>query len=119
MLCQYITLAVSGISLLRGGHSIALVEALNMVVIVIVGSVIGMLLPFVLARLNFDPAAASAPLITSICDGVGVLIYFNIANLVLSLPPRQRRVSHPGAAPFPPAGRGGCTPASGRRRGGG
>lgn len=79
-------LAVSGIGFVRGGPSIALVVALTMVVIVIVGSVIGMLLPFVLARLNFDPAAASAPLITSICDGIGVLIYFNIANLVLSLP---------------------------------
>lgn len=78
--------AVSTIGLIRGGPQIALVVSLTMVLIVVVGSVIGMLLPFVLARLKFDPASASAPLITSICDGVGVLIYFNIANLVLTLP---------------------------------
>lgn len=57
-----------------------------MVVIVVVGSVIGILLPFLLTRFKLDPASASAPLITSICDGVGVLIYFNIANLLLVIP---------------------------------
>lgn len=79
-------LAVSTISFLRAGPEVALVVSITMVVIVIVGSVIGMLLPFVLTKLKLDPASASAPLITSICDGVGVLIYFNIANNLLTIP---------------------------------
>jgi len=48
---------------------------------------IGMLLPFVLTKLNLDPATASAPLITSIADIAGILIYFSIATVFLTLPP--------------------------------
>lgn len=77
--------AVSLLGLLRGGPEIALVVASSMVVIVIVGSLIGMSLPFVLHRLGLDPATASAPLITSIADASGVLVYFAIASQVLSL----------------------------------
>jgi len=46
---------------------------------VMVGSLVGMLLPLLLTKLNLDPATASAPLITSIADICGVLIYFSIA----------------------------------------
>lgn len=54
-----------------------------MVSIVLVASVIGMSLPFLLARFKLDPATASAPLVTSICDISGVLIYFGIATWYL------------------------------------
>jgi magnesium transporter len=80
-------LAVSGIGLFRGGPEIALVVAISMVVIVVAGSVIGMSLPFMLSRLRFDPATASAPLVTSIADAAGVVIYLSIAVLVLGGPP--------------------------------
>lgn len=72
-------LAVSAVGFWRGGADIAVVVALTMTTIVIVGSLIGMSLPFIFRKLNLDPATASAPLITSICDIVGVLIYFGIA----------------------------------------
>ncbi|MGO3860019.1 MAG: magnesium transporter [Neisseriaceae bacterium] len=78
-------LAVSLVGWVRGGPEIALVVALSMVLIVMVGSVIGLSLPFILAKLHFDPATASAPLITSIADAVGVLIYFSIATRVLNI----------------------------------
>lgn len=78
--------AVSILGIWRGGIEIAIVVALTMQIIVIVGSVIGMSLPFVLSRFNMDPASASAPLITSIADGVGVIIYFAIASWILELP---------------------------------
>ncbi|HCY54174.1 MAG TPA: magnesium transporter, partial [Oceanicaulis sp.] len=55
----------------------------SMIIIVLVGSLIGMSLPFVLSRLNLDPATASAPLVTSIADATGVVIYFTIASVVL------------------------------------
>ncbi|MCO4320039.1 magnesium transporter [Aliidiomarina quisquiliarum] len=78
--------AVSVLGVWRGGMEIAIVVALTMQIIVIVGSVIGMSLPFVLSRFNMDPASASAPLITSIADGAGVIIYFSIATWLLDLP---------------------------------
>lgn len=79
--------AVSGIGIMRGGPDIAFVVALSMMLIVVIGSVIGMSLPFVLARMNLDPATASAPLITSIADAAGVTIYLSIALTVLGTPP--------------------------------
>lgn len=72
-------LAVSVLGYVRGDATIALVLALSMVAIVMIGCLIGMSLPFILSRLNFDPASASAPLITSVCDAVGVVIYLFIA----------------------------------------
>jgi magnesium transporter len=50
-----------------------------MVLTVMAGSLVGLTIPFIFTRLNLDPATASAPLITSIADIVGVLIYFSIA----------------------------------------
>lgn len=86
MLGLTMALAVSTIGIFRGGYDIALVVSLSMILIVIMGSVIGMSLPFVLSRMKLDPAAASAPLITSIADAVGVLIYFSIAVTILGSP---------------------------------
>lgn len=79
--------AVSVMGLVRGGPEIALVVSLAMVCVVLVGSLIGLLLPFLLSRFKMDPATASAPLITSIADMSGVLIYFGIASLLLIGPP--------------------------------
>ena len=71
--------AVSILGYIRGDEVVALVLALSMVSIVMIGCMIGMSLPFVLSKFNFDPASASAPLITSVCDAVGVVIYLFIA----------------------------------------
>jgi len=72
-------LGVSFVSALRAPE-IMLVLAVTMTLIVIVGSLIGMLLPFIFTRLKIDPATASAPLITSLADILGVLIYFTVAS---------------------------------------
>lgn len=61
------------------------VVASTMVCTVIVGSIIGMLLPFVFTKLKVDPATASAPLITSIADICGIVIYFSIATAYFGL----------------------------------
>ncbi|MCX2887537.1 magnesium transporter [Pseudomonas sp. LB-090624] len=78
-------LAVAFLGVLRGGPQIALIVASSMVVIVLVGSLIGMSLPFLLSRFKLDPATASGPLITSIADAAGVLVYFGIATQVLDI----------------------------------
>jgi magnesium transporter len=76
-------LAVAPIGYLRGSPEIALAVALTMVLVVLVGSLIGMSLPFLLIRFKLDPATASAPLVTSIADAVGVILYFSIATAIL------------------------------------
>lgn len=76
-------LAVWGLGIWRGGFDVGMVVALSMVIVVIMGSMIGMLLPFLLTKLKLDPATASAPLITSIADISGILVYFSIATAIL------------------------------------
>jgi magnesium transporter len=77
--------AVPVLGIIRGGPEIAMVVSMTMVCVVLVGSLIGMTLPFVLSMMKLDPATASAPLITSIADAVGVLIYFAIATAMLPM----------------------------------
>lgn len=77
--------AVLLVGFLRAGPEIAIVVAITMIAVVLVGSLIGMLLPFVLDKLRFDPATASTPLITTIADVSGVLIYFSVATALLGL----------------------------------
>ncbi|GAB4254185.1 MAG: magnesium transporter [Methylomicrobium sp.] len=78
--------AISLIGHFRGGDAIALVVALSMTSVVMFGSLVGMCLPFLLSRFGWDPAAASAPLVATIADSAGVLIYFSIATAILGLP---------------------------------
>ncbi|WP_205623534.1 magnesium transporter [Anditalea andensis] len=52
----------------------------TMILSVVSGSLVGIVLPIILTKLKLDPATASAPLITSIADICGVLIYFSIAS---------------------------------------
>jgi magnesium transporter len=77
--------AVAGIGIWRGGVEIAAVVAAAMVSIVTMGALIGMSLPFIFARLDRDPAAASGPLVTSLADVLGVLMYFGIASVLLEI----------------------------------
>jgi magnesium transporter len=72
-------LAVAAIASFRAPE-IVLVVAITMVLVVLNGSLIGLLLPFIFTKLKLDPATASAPLITSIADISGVIIYFTIAS---------------------------------------
>jgi magnesium transporter len=67
----------------RGGTEVGLVVGLAMISIVLVANLVGTVLPFILTRLRLDPAAASAPLITTVADVTGLMIYFSIAALLL------------------------------------
>ncbi len=75
--------AVSILGYYRGDLMVSLVLALSMMGIVLMGCLIGMSLPFILNRLKLDPASASAPLVTSICDATGVVVYLFIASQLL------------------------------------
>jgi len=80
-------LAVSLIGMWRGGPEVGLVVALAMLCVVVMGSMLGMLLPIILARFKLDPATASAPLVTTVADIFGIMIYFSIATAILGVTP--------------------------------
>ncbi len=85
MLGATMAVAIAIIGYVRGDAVVSLVLALSMMSVVMIGCVIGMSLPFVLNKMGFDPATASAPLITSVCDAAGVLIYLFIASQFLAI----------------------------------
>jgi magnesium transporter len=62
---------------------IAIAIGISLVGVVTFGSVIGSMLPFVLRRLGFDPASASAPFVATLVDVTGITIYFYVALLLL------------------------------------
>jgi magnesium transporter len=51
--------------------------------VTVVGSLLGLALPFVARKLGTDPATLSSPMLTSIMDLLGVLIYFGFAYVFL------------------------------------
>ncbi|MDN5272105.1 magnesium transporter [Chloroflexus sp. MS-CIW-1] len=85
LLGSAMALAVGVLGIIRVGWQVAGVVSLTMLVLVLMGSLIGMSLPFLLRRLGLDPATASGPLVTSLSDIVGVLIYFSLATWLLGI----------------------------------
>ena len=61
----------------------AMTVAMSLMGVVLFGSVTGSMLPFMLRRLGFDPATASAPLVATLVDVTGIIIYFTAATLLL------------------------------------
>jgi magnesium transporter len=68
-----------------GGHwmLIALTVGVALIGIVMFGSLTGSMLPFILQRIGFDPASASAPFVATLVDVTGLVIYFTVASLIL------------------------------------
>ena len=62
---------------------IALTVGVGLIGIVTFGSMAGAMLPFVLKRLGFDPASASAPFVATLVDVTGLVIYFSVALIIL------------------------------------
>ena len=64
-------------------QQVALTIFFALIGIVTFGSLAGSMLPFVLRRLGFDPASASAPFVATLVDVTGLVIYFTVALIVL------------------------------------
>lgn len=62
---------------------LAITVGFALVGIVAFGSLAGSMLPFLLKRIGFDPASASAPFVATLVDVTGLVIYFSVAFLVL------------------------------------
>jgi len=62
---------------------LAIAVGFSLVGIVAFGSLAGSMLPFLLKRIGFDPASASAPFVATLVDVTGLVIYFSVAFMVL------------------------------------
>jgi magnesium transporter len=67
------------------GTPIALTIALAVFAIVFTANIVGAMLPIAFYKLKIDPALTSSPFLATIMDATGLLIYFNIAKLVLGI----------------------------------
>jgi magnesium transporter len=62
---------------------VAVTVWLSLVGVVCFGTLTGSMLPFLLRRLGFDPATSSAPFVATLVDVTGLVIYFQVAALIL------------------------------------
>ncbi|MCG3119367.1 MAG: Magnesium transporter MgtE [bacterium] len=70
---------------LYGQHYVlvAATVAASLIGVVTWGSLTGSMLPFIMRRLGFDPAASSAPFVATLVDVTGLVIYFTVALAIL------------------------------------
>ncbi len=71
---------------LYGEHYVlvAVTVCCSLIGVVLFGTLAGSMLPFLLRRLGFDPASASAPFVATLVDVTGLVIYFSVAQVTLS-----------------------------------
>ena len=67
------------------GAGIAITVAISVVGVVMLGNLVGAILPFIAKRFRIDPAVMSGPFITTVVDILGLLLYFEVARRVLHL----------------------------------
>lgn len=66
------------------GTEVMMVVSLTLIAITVWSAIVSSIIPMVLRRVNIDPAVVSAPFITTLIDGTGLLIYFEIAKVMLT-----------------------------------
>lgn len=66
------------------GMEVTIVVSLTVVAITVWSAIVSSIIPMVLKRMSIDPAVVSAPFIATFIDGTGLIIYFEIAQLVMS-----------------------------------
>jgi magnesium transporter len=76
-------IGISFMGFIRGGAEIAKVVIIAMFLNVVLGSLIGLALPFIFLKVKQDPASASTPLITTLADIFGTAVYIAIATVML------------------------------------
>ncbi|MEY2719466.1 MAG: hypothetical protein RLZZ273_832 [Bacteroidota bacterium] len=64
-------------------YTVATVIGISLIFIVMAGTIAGSMLPLLMKKLGFDPAASSAPFVSTFSDVMGILIYFTIATFFL------------------------------------
>ena len=88
ILCSIVLAVCNFFKMLLIDHVTTLVAGtvcLTLCLTVILAKLIGCTLPMVAKKIGFDPAVMASPFITTIVDACSLLIYFNIAGLLLGL----------------------------------
>lgn len=67
------------------GISISLVVCSTLMLTIIIAKLIGSVLPILANKLGFDPAVMASPFITTLVDATSLIIYFNIASIILHI----------------------------------
>lgn len=84
----FIGLTLSTVVFLRSyfwqGILVGIIVSLSMILIILWANIIGALLPIILKRIKIDPAMASDPLVATLVDQTGTLIYFTVASIAIS-----------------------------------
>ncbi len=81
-LCVGILAFFRGLSL-GVGFDVSLVVGITMVCLIILAISTGIFLPVISKRMGLDPAVLTGPVITSVIDVFGLIIYFKIAQIIL------------------------------------
>lgn len=81
-------LRIAAVQLLNGSYGphwllIGTTIGLSLIGVVLWGTLMGSMLPFLLERLRLDPATSSTPVVSTLVDVTGILLYFSIASMVL------------------------------------
>jgi magnesium transporter len=71
--------------LLGGDMLLGTTVAVTVAVLVLVSAMVGAALPLVGRRLGFDPAVFSSPLVTTVVDATGLIIYMQTARMILAI----------------------------------
>ena len=69
----------------RVSMEIAMVVCMTLVITVLCAKIIGCVLPMLAKKIGFDPAVMASPFITTAVDAISLMVYFNIASVVLRL----------------------------------
>jgi magnesium transporter len=69
----------------RDQPMVGVAVAISIVLATTLGSILGSSVPVALSRFGADPAVATGPFVTSTVDIVGIIVYFNVARVLLGL----------------------------------
>lgn len=78
-------IGIARVVFLKESPLIGLIVGLSIFVIVFISNLIGIFLPVLFKKMRLDPAIAATPVITTVVDVIGVIIYFRIAQAFLHL----------------------------------
>ncbi|MGH7506347.1 MAG: magnesium transporter [Longimicrobiales bacterium] len=65
--------------------ALAFTISLSLLAVAVIGTMVGSMLPFLLRLAGLDPASASAPLVATVSDVTGILVYFSLAAALLRI----------------------------------
>jgi len=88
ILCGITLAAASFVKLLlidRVSVMVAVVVGITLALTIMVSKFMGCTLPMLAKKIGFDPAVMASPFITTIVDALSLIIYFNIAALLLHI----------------------------------